>query len=159
MINNAATMQQQRNISIQHPLVISVDGIQNFSILPNSNNACPMRSCYTLLCYGQPFKLLHFQYNSGVSSTEGQLLIENVNNISLVGGNDNSTMIKCVGEFGLVFINITNLTVSNSPFRSVGLKYPMYASQLSTSLNEILQLHLYCPIISFYNFQIPTGYH
>ena len=67
-------------------------------------------------------------------STEGQLVIQNVSNISLVGDNDNTTTIMCVGEFSLAFINITNLTVSKLYFSMCG------ASQLATSLfKEITQ--------------------
>ena len=53
-------------------------------------------------------------------STEGQLVIQSVNNISLVGNNDNSTTIKCVRHFGLAFIKITNLTVSKLSFSMCG---------------------------------------
>ena len=102
-----------------HFTVSSGTGTSEFFILPNSNTPCPMRSCYTL-SQVMDNSSNYFTSNTTVVfppghhevSTEGQLVIQNVNNISLVGDNDNSTMIKCVGEFGLAFINITNLTVS-----------------------------------------------
>ena len=110
-----------------------------FSILPNSNTPCPMRPCYTLSqVMDNPSN--YFTSNTTVVfppghhevSTEGQLVIQNVNNISLVGDND-STIIKCVGEFGFVFINITNLTISKLSFSMCGA--PMSnASQLGMSL-------------------------
>ena len=90
-----------------------------FSILPNSSTRCLMRPCYTLSqVMDNPSN--YFTSNTAVAfppgyhevSTEGQLVIQNVNNISLVGDSNDSTMIKCIGEFGLAFINITNLTVS-----------------------------------------------
>ena len=114
--------------------------ISEFSILPNSNTSCPMRPCYTLSqVMDNPSN--YFPSNTTVVfppgyhevSTEGQLVIQNVSNISLVGDNNDSTIIKCVGEFGLVFINITNLTVSKLHFSMCGA--PMSnASQLVTNL-------------------------
>ena len=98
-----------------------------FSILPNSNTPCPMRPCYTLSqVMDNPSN--YFTSNTTVVfppghhevSTEGQLVIQNVSNISLVGDNDNTTMIKCVGQFGLAFINITNLTVLKLYFSMCG---------------------------------------
>ena len=75
-------------------------------------------------------------------STEGQLAIQNVNNIVLVGDNKDNTKIKCIGRFGLVFMNITNLTVSRLSFSMCGA--PMDASQLvithSLPFPNILQL-------------------
>jgi len=113
-----------------------------FSILLNSNTPCPMRPCYTLSqVMDNPSN--YFTSNTTVVfppghhevSTEGQLVIQNVNNISLVGDNDNSTMFKCAGQFGLAFINITNLTVSKLYFSMCGA--PMSnASQLPTNLFE-----------------------
>ena len=118
-----------------------------FSILPNSNTPCPMRPCYTLSqVMDNPSN--YFTSNTTVVfppgyhevSTEGQLVIRNVNNISLVGDNNDSTMIKCVGEFGLVFINITNLTLSKLSFSMCGA--PMSSdSQLPRSLSEIFHFH------------------
>ena len=126
-----------------------------FSILPNSNTPCPMRSCYTLSqVMDNPSN--YFTSNTTVVfppgyhevSTEGQLVIHDVNNISLVGDNNERTMIKCVGQFGLAFINITNLTVSKLSFSMCGA--PMSnASQLPTNLSEILYVRT-APIISIY---------
>ena len=89
-----------------------------FFIWPSANTPCPMRPCYTL-SQVMDNPLNYFTSNTTVVfppgyhevSTEGQLVIQNVNNISLVGDSNDSTMIKCVGEFGLAFINITNLTI------------------------------------------------
>ena len=115
-----------------------------FSILPNSNTPCPMRPCYNLSqVMDNPSN--YFTSNTTVVfppghhevSTEGQLVIQNVNNISLVGDNSDSTKIKCVGEFGLAFINITNLMVSKLSFSMCGASMSN-TSQLATSLlNEI----------------------
>ena len=98
-----------------------------FFILPNSNTPCPMRPCYTLSqvmnntsnCFTSNTTVV-FPPGHHEVSTEGQLVIQNVNNISLVGDNDNSTMIKCAVKFGLAFINITNLTVSTLSFSMCG---------------------------------------
>ena len=115
-----------------------------FFILPNSNTPCPMRPCYTLSqVMDNPSH--YFTSNTTVVfppgyhevSTEGQLVIQNVNNISLVGDSNDSTMIKCVGQFGLAFINITNLTVLKLSFSMCGAPTSA-SSQLRKSLNELL---------------------
>ena len=104
---------------------------REFFILPNSNTSCPMRPCYTLSqVMDNPSN--YFTSNTTVVfppghhevSTEGQLVIQNVNNIALVGGNNDSTEIKCVGQFGLAFIGITNLTVSKLHFSLCGVPIP-----------------------------------
>ena len=114
---------------------------REFSILPNSNTPCPMRPCYTLSqVMDNPSH--YFTSNTTVVflpgyhevSTEGQLVIQNVNNISLVG---DSTIMRCIARFGLAFINITNLTVSKLSFSMCGA--PMAnASQLPANLSEML---------------------
>ena len=109
-----------------HFTVSSGTSASEFSILPNSNTPCPMRPSYTLSqVMDNPSNF--FTSNTTVVfppghevSTEGQLVIQNVNNISLVGDSDDSTMIKCVGQFGLAFINLTNLTVSKLHFSMCG---------------------------------------
>ena len=110
-----------------------------FSILSDSNTPCPMRPCYTLSqVMDNPSN--YFTSNTTVVfppghhevSTEGQLVIQNVN-ISLAGDNNDSTVIKCVGEFGLAFINITNLTVSKLHFSKCGASMSS-ALQLATNL-------------------------
>ena len=127
-----------------------------FSILPNSNTSCTKRPCYTLSqVMDNPSN--YFTSNTTVVfppghhevSTEGQLVIQNVNNISLVGDNKD-TMIKCVGQFGLAFINITNLTLSKLSFSMCGApisndswlfkKIIDYYSRYSTS--SIQNIHL-----------------
>ena len=108
-----------------------------FSILLHSNVPCPMRPCYTLSqVMNNPSN--YFTSNTTVVfppgyhevSNEGQLVIQNVNNISLVG---DSTMLKCVGEFGFAFINITNLTVSKLSVSKCGAPLSD-SSKLPTSL-------------------------
>ena len=99
-----------------------------FFIWPNANTPCPMSiKCYTLSqVMDNPSN--YFTSNTTVVfppgyhevSTEGQLVIQNVNNISLVGESNDSIVIKCTGQFDLAFINITNLTVSNLFFSMCG---------------------------------------
>ena len=123
-------------------LFTSGTSTSEFFIWPSANTPCPMRPCYTLsqvmdnpLNYFTPNTTVVFPSGHYEVSTEGQLVIQNVNNISLVGDSNDSTMIKCVGEFGLAFINITNLTVSKLSFSMCGT--PMSnASWLAKSLNE-----------------------
>ena len=113
-----------------------------FSILPSTNTPCPMRPCYTLSqVMDNPSN--YFTSNTTVVfpqgyhevNTEGQLVIQNANNISLVGDSNDSTMIKCVGEFGLAFINITNLTLSKLHFSMCGVPISN-ASQPATNYFE-----------------------
>ena len=99
-----------------------------------------MRPCYTLSqvmdnpsSYFTSNTTVVFPPGHHEVSTEGQLVIQNVNNISLVGDNNDSTMIKCVGEFGLVITNITNLTVSKLQFSMCGAPVSN-TSQLGISL-------------------------
>ena len=124
-----------------------------FSILPNSNTPCPMRPCYTLSQvmnnssnYFTSNTTVVFPPGHHEVSTEGQLVIQNVNNISLVGDNDNTTTIKCTGEFGLAFINITNLNISKLSFSMCGA--PMSnASLVPTNLIKLIDV--YCQLISY----------
>ena len=53
--------------------------------------------------------------------SSGQLIIQNVHDLSLFGDN---TVLQCKGQFGLALINITNLTISNLHFSMCGV--PMF---------------------------------
>ena len=71
-------------------------------------------------------------------SIEGQLLLQNVNNISLTGDDHVKTVIQCTGQFGLAFINIKYLTISNlefamcgAPISSTALRESAYILKLS----------------------------
>ena len=127
---------------VQLHFTASGTGTSEFSILPNSDTPCPMRLCYTLSQvmdnssnYITSNTTVVFPPGHHEASTEGQLVIQNVNNISLVGDNDNSTTIKCVGQFGLAFINITNLTVSKLHFSMCGAPMSWPAFHLSHITN------------------------
>ena len=129
-----------------HFTVSSGTSTSEFSILPNSSTPCPMRPCYTLSqVMDNPSN--YFTSNTTVVfppghhevSTEGQLVIQNVNNISLVGDNDNSTTIKCVEQFALAFINITNLSVSKLYFSMCGAPTSwLTSSKMSYSFSSFL---------------------
>ena len=137
-----------------------------FSILLNSNTTCSMKPCYTLSPvmnnpsnYFTSNTIVVFPPGHHEVSTEGQLVIQNVNNISLVGDNNDSTMIRCVGEFGLAFINITNLTVSKFSFSLCGA--PMSnASLLPRNLSRIFRFGSasFSPTFSIYLLKI-TNHH
>ena len=128
---------------------------REFSIQPNSNTPCPVRPCYTLSQvmdnpsnYFTSNTTAVFPPGHHEVSTEGQLVIQNVNNISLVGDSNDSTMIKCVGEFSLAFINITNLTVSKLSFSmcgapvSKGLWRPTILLRISWFLHFTVPIYL-----------------
>ena len=85
-------------------------------------------------------------------STEGQLVIQNVNNISLVGDNDNSTMIKCTGQFGFAFINITNLNVSKLSFSMCGapISNPSQTNLLLNEIKDSFYISQVCSTVSIY---------
>ena len=101
-----------------HFTTSSGNSTSEFSIQPNSNTLCPVGPCYT---FSQAMDNTSKYFTSNTRavfppgyhevSTEGQQVIQNVNNISLVGDNNDSSKIKCMGQFGLAFISITNLTV------------------------------------------------
>ena len=133
-----------------------------FSILLNSNIPCPMRPCYTLSqVMDNPSN--YFTSNTTAVfppgyhevSTEGQLVIKDINNISLVGDSKDSTMIKCVGEFGLAFINITNLTVLKLQFSMCGAPL-LNPSQTPTNISKIFyaRISLFSFIFSIYLVEI-----
>ena len=120
-----------------------------FFIMPSSNTNCPKTPCYTL---SQLMENTSQYFTSNTTavfppgyhkiSTEGQLVIQNVSNIFLVGGNRNSlTMIHCTEHFGLAFINITNLTITELYFSMCGIPLSYTALQLSNHL--AISFHIY----------------
>ena len=138
-------------------------GASEFSILPNSNTPCPMRPCYTLSqVMNNPSN--YFTSNTTVVfppghhevSTEGQLVIQNVNNISLVGDNDNTTTIKCTGQFGLAFINITNLNVSKLYFSMCGasISNPSWLKSCLYKISYIRSTSSFPSLVIIYLLQI-----
>ena len=74
-------------------------------------------------------------------STEGQLVIQNISNIFLVGDSHNRTVIHCTKQFGLAFINITNLTISELYFSMCGVPISYTAQQASGLL--AISFHIY----------------
>ena len=103
-------------------VLIVPSGASNFSILPNPNVTCHIRPCYTLSqVLDNPSQ--YFTSNTSAvflpgdyANISGQLVIQNVHDISLVGDNPDNTIIQCRRQFGLAFINITNLIISNLYF-------------------------------------------
>ena len=92
-------------------------------IMPSANTSCHTMPCYSL---SQVMESPSQYFTSNTTavfppgyhkvSTEGQLVIQNVSNIFLVGDSHNTTVIRCTKQFGLAFINITNLTISEIYF-------------------------------------------
>ena len=121
-----------------HATASTSTSTREFFILPNLNAPCPTRPCY-ILSQVMDNSSQYFTSNTRAVfppghhevSTEGLLVIQNVNNISLVGDN---TMIKCKGQFGLSFVNITNLKISSLCLLGCGAAIP----HLPTNLSKIL---------------------
>ena len=92
-----------------------------FSILPNSNTPCPMRPCYTLSqvmnntsnCFTSNTTVV-FPPGHHEVSTEGQLVIQNVNNISLVGDNEYFILISLLFRVFQHLLPYTSSTCSTS---------------------------------------------
>ena len=130
-----------------------------FFIMPSSNTNCPKRPCYTLSQLTENTSQYFTSNTTAVFppgyhkiSTEGQLVIQNVSNIFLVGGNRNSlTMIHCTEHFGLAFINITNLTIAELYFSMCGIPLSYTALQLSNHL--AISFHIYdYPHVAFIDY-------
>ena len=113
-----------------------------FSILPNSNTPCPMRPCYTLSqAMDNPSNYLTsnttvvFPPGHHEVSTEGQLVIQNVNNISLVGDNDISIYQVCRRAF-------INITVSKLYFSMCGAPLYIHSTNIVPFCGFLLGSHV-----------------
>ena len=106
-------------------LVLTIpSGVSDFTILPNPNATCQIWSCYTLSQvmdnpsqYFTPKTSAVFPPGKYAISS-GQLIIQNVHDLSLFGDN---TVLQCKGQLGLALINITNLTISSLHFSMCGV--------------------------------------
>jgi len=117
-------------------------------IMPSSNTSCHTMPCYSLSQvmespsqYFTPNTTAVFPPGYHKVSTEGQLVIQNVSNIFLVGDSHNTTVIQCMKQFGLAFINITNLTISEIYFSMCGVPL-LYTAQQASGLLAI-SFHIY----------------
>ena len=99
--------------------------------------ACPkVESCHTLQDivqtssqYFLPYTTLAFQPGYHKVNYSNNVLIKNVNNITLIGEMYASSVIQCVSTFGLTFMNVTNLTISNLQFELTGVELPYPKNQ------------------------------
>ena len=100
-------------------------------------------SCYTLqelLQHSSHYFLSHtiitFQSGYHEVNYSYNVLVRNVRNITLLGDVHDHSVIQCTGAFGLSFMNVINLTISNLNFYLCGALIPkqysptMYAAKL-----------------------------
>jgi len=94
--------------------------------------ACPkVESCHTFQDivqnssqYFLPYTTFTFQPGYHKVNYSNNVLIKDVNNITLIGEMHAISVIQCISAFGLTFMNITNLTISNLQFELCGAPIP-----------------------------------
>ena len=75
------------------------------------------------------------------------MLIRNARNITLLGDVHDHSVIQCAGGFGLSFMNVTNLTISNLNFHLCGAPIPepsmptVYITKLLQTVNYTTTLY------------------
>jgi len=112
--------------------------------------ACPkVESCHTLQDivqtssqYFLPYTTFTFQPGYHKVNYSNNVLIKDVNNITLIGEMHAISVIQCISAFGLTFMNITNLTISNLQFELCGAPIPK-KPRPSLPLNKLLQILKY----------------
>jgi len=94
--------------------------------------ACPkVESCHTFQDivqnssqYFLPYTTFTFQPGYHKVNYSNNVLIKDVSNITLIGEMHASSVIQCTSAFGLTFMNITNITISNLQFELCGAPIP-----------------------------------
>ena len=103
----------------------------SYTVIPDEHNY-PNTTC--LHCHKLQYYLLngtryfisntHLRFLSGLYYLNTDFIIENVNNISLIGRSINhgktSTVIQCNSSVGIVMENITNLSIENMVIKNCG---------------------------------------
>ena len=111
-------------LSIRSPTTAATGRYRYVYVTPKEESTCPLSAqpCYTLSQISDnPAR--YFASNTTVVLLPGthtinsttDAAIEDVSNIALIAGIRRVSKIQCIaaGEFGFVFINVTNLTISN----------------------------------------------
>ena len=109
--------------------------------------ACPkVESCHTLQDIVQNSSQYFLPYTTFTGyhkvNYSNNVLIKDVNNITLIGEMHASSVIQCISAFGLTFMNITNLTISNLKFELCGAPIPK-KPRPSLPANKLLQILKY----------------
>ena len=121
----------------------------------STTTACPQSaSCHTLqelLQHSSHYFLSHttitFQSGYHEVNYSYNALVRNVRNITLLGDVHDHSVIQCTGAFGLSFVNVINLTISNLNFYLCGALIPkqyrptMYAAKLLQTVNYTATLY------------------
>ena len=92
---------------------------------------------HTTITFQSGYHKVNYSYN---------VLIRNARNITLLGDVHDHSVIQCAGGFGLSFMNVTNLTISNLNFQLCGApileRQIVYVPNFLQVVNYIATLHL-----------------
>ena len=131
---------------------------KHLSIRPTASTTttCPQTvSCHilqelvqNLSDYFQSYTTITFQSGYHNVNSGYNVLIQNASNITLLGDIHASSVIQCTRAFGLTFMNVTNLTISNLQFQSCGALIPEQ-SRPAMNITKLLQLINYITTLYF----------
>ena len=111
--------------------------------------ACPkVESCHTLQDivqnssqYFLPYTTFTFQPGYHKVNYSNNVLIKDVNNITLIGEMHASSMIQCISTFGLTFMNVSATVVSAGKY---DCSQPIFQTAYSTHYYSVLPHNLWC---------------
>ena len=127
----------------------------NVRVTTSITTACPQSiSCHTLQELTQHSSQYFFSYTTFIFQSgyhkvnyNYNVLIQNTSNITLLEDIHGSSVIQCTGAFGLSFMNVTNLTISNLNFHLCGAPIPepsmptVYITKLLHTVNYTTTLY------------------
>ena len=157
MTSHILTLRWLRALILLELLFTTTMTGKHLSIRPTASTtaACPQTvSCHTLQelvqnlsDYFQSYTTLTFQSGYHNVNCNYNVLIQNASNITLLGDIHASSVIQCNSAFGLTFMNITNLSISNLQFQLCGALIPeqtrptMHITKLLQIVNYITTLY------------------
>ena len=117
-------------------------------------------SCHTLqelLQHSSHYFLSHtiitFQSGYHEVNYNHNALVRNVRNITLLGDVHDHSVIQCTGTFGLSFVNVINLTISNLNFYLCGAPIPMQYKPIGNAALFLLDTKY---IVTLYLIQVSS---
>ena len=129
-------------------LLTSLHLIVSYTVMPNdyycTNTA--YRDCHNLQYYLQNNITTNTQlfFLPGVYYLYADFIIENVDNISLIGTDSNtSTIIQCNSSVGITMKNITNLTIQNMVIKNCQAQYFSSLAPAAVSIIECSAIKLH----------------
>ena len=128
----------------------------NIRATTSTTTGCPQSvSCHTLQelvhnlsDYFQSHTTFTFQSGYHNVNYNSNVLIQNASNIALLGDKHASSVIQCTSAFGLAFMNVTNLTISNLQFQFCGALIPEQ-SRPTMQITKLLQIVNYVTTLYF----------